>query len=49
LFLNKNPGTLVKNMKKIIDNLSYLSIWKAIEVQPPELNQVEIEKIAGNI
>jgi len=49
LFLNKNPSELVKNIEKIIDNLSYLSIWKAIEIQAPELNQIEIENIASNI
>lgn len=49
LFLNKNPSELVKNIEKIIDNLSYLSIWKAIEIQSPDLNQVEIENIADNI
>jgi len=49
LFLSKNPNTKVKNMKKIIDNISYLSIWKAIEIQSPDLNQVEIENIADNI
>ena len=49
LFLNKNPETLVKNIKKIIDTISYLSIWKAIEIQSPELTQVEIENIANNI
>jgi hypothetical protein len=35
-FLNANPETLVKNTKKIIDTISYLSIWKAIEIQSPE-------------
>jgi hypothetical protein len=49
LFLNKNPSTLVKNTEKIIDNISYLSIWKAIEIQSPELNQVEIENIASSL
>lgn len=49
LFLNKNPETLVKNIKKIIDTISYLSAWKAIEVQSSELNQQEIELIANNL
>ncbi|MEO1945628.1 MAG: hypothetical protein ABGY11_15110 [Candidatus Thioglobus sp.] len=49
LFLNKNPSELVKNIEKIIDNISYLSIWKAIEIQSPELNQVEIENIASSL
>ncbi len=49
LFLNKNPETLVKNIKKIIDTISYLSAWKAIEVQSPELNKQEIQIIANNL
>lgn len=49
LFLNKNPETLVKNIKKIIDTISYLSIWKAIEIQSPELNQVEIKGISDSL
>jgi hypothetical protein len=49
LFLNKNPETLVKNIKKIIDLISYLSSWKAIEIQSPELNQQEIALIANNL
>ncbi|SSC08272.1 hypothetical protein [bacterium endosymbiont of Bathymodiolus sp. 5 South] len=49
LFLNKNPEILVKNIKKIIDIISYLSAWKAIEVQSPELNKQEIQIIANNL
>lgn len=49
LFMNKNPDTLVKSMEKIIDNLTYLSIWKAIEIQSPELTQAEIENLAANL
>jgi hypothetical protein len=49
LFLNKNPETLVKNIRKIIDTISYLSIWKAIEIQSPELNQVEIKGISDSL
>jgi hypothetical protein len=49
LFLNKNPETLVENIKKIINTISYLSAWKAIEVQSPELNRKEIELIANNL
>jgi hypothetical protein len=49
LFLNANPETLVKNTKKIIDTISYLSIWKAIEIQSPEKNQCEIKIIADNL
>ena len=29
-FIAKYPDTLVKSMSRIIDNISYLSIWKAI-------------------
>ena len=49
LFLNKNPSVLVKNIKKIIDILGYLSAWKAIEIQSPELNKQEIELIAKSL
>ena len=37
-FIAKYPDTLVKSMSRIIDNISYLSIWKAIKAQSPELN-----------
>ena len=36
-------------IRKIIDKISYLSAWKAIEVQEPSANQEEIQKIAENI
>ncbi len=49
LFLDENPSTLVKNIRKIIDAISYLSAWKAIELQSPELNKQEIELIASNL
>jgi hypothetical protein len=49
LFLKENPETLVKNIKKIINTLGYLSIWKAIEVQSPELNKQEIKIIADGL
>lgn len=49
LFLNKNPETLVKNIKKIINTLGYLSAWKAIELQSPELNKQEIKTIADGL
>ena len=32
-------------LRKIIDRLSYLSAWKAIEVQPAEMNKKEIADI----
>ena len=40
---------LVKKIRKIIDTMSYLSIWKAIEIQSPEANQQEIALIAKNL
>ena len=48
-FLSKNPDTLVKSVGRIIDNLTYLSIWKAIEIQSPESNEIEIENIARSL
>ena len=36
-------------IKKVIDIIAYLSIWKAIEVQSPELNKQEIEIIANSL
>jgi hypothetical protein len=33
----------------VIKTISYLSAWKAIEVQPPELNKQEIQMIANNL
>lgn len=47
LFLKKN--NLKGKLKKVIDTISYLSIWKAIEIQSPEKNQHEIEIIANNL
>jgi hypothetical protein len=49
LFLNKHPEIIIKNIKKIINTISYLSIWKAIEIQPPEKNRCEIKIIADNL
>ncbi len=49
LFLKSNPSTLVKNIKKIINTVGYLSAWKAIEIQSPKLNKKEIEIIANNL
>ncbi len=37
------------DLKKIIDRLSYLSAWKAIEMQEPELTQIEIQEISKNL
>ena len=35
-----------ERLKKIIDKISYLSAWKGIEIQEPDLNRQEIDKIA---
>ena len=40
----KIPG---KSLRKIIDKISYLSAWKAIEAQEPSVNQKEIQEIAN--
>ena len=49
LFLQKNKGITDKKLKKIIDQIAYLSIWKAIEAQTPESNSEEIQKIAKRL
>ncbi len=36
-------------LNKIINNIAYLSAWKAIEIQDPVSNQKEIEEIAKQI
>ena len=38
-----------KTLRKIIDKISYLSAWKAIEIQEPTLNQKEIQQISKSI
>ena len=38
-----------KNLGEIIDRISYLSIWKAIEIQCPKDNQKEIQEISNDI
>ena len=38
-----------EKLETIIDTISCISAWKAIEVQDPELNQKEIEEIAKNV
>ncbi len=38
-----------KQLGKIIDKISYLSAWKAIEAQTPNLNQEEIQKISVSL
>ncbi len=49
LFLEKNKKIDNKKLEKIIDQIGYLSVWKAIEVQTPQSNQKEIEKIAERL
>jgi hypothetical protein len=50
LFLKKNISNItVKEIGKIIDKLSYLSSWKAIELQTPESNQKEVEIISNSL
>ncbi len=38
-----------EQLRKIIDKISFLSVWKAIEIQEPTLNQKEIQQISKNI
>ena len=47
LFLNEN--NLKAKLNNVIKTISYLSAWKAIEVQSPELNKQEIEIIVNNL
>lgn len=49
LYLHANQREKItgKQLEKIIDKISYLSVWKAIEMQPPSLNQKEIQEIAA--
>ena len=49
LFLEKNREISDKNLAAIIDQIGYLSAWKAIEAQDPKSNQKEIEKIAERL
>lgn len=48
LFLNSSPNSK-KKLGKIIDKISFVSAWKAIEIQSPEQNKKEIEKIAEDL
>ena len=48
LFLNSSPNPK-KKLGKIIDKISFVSAWKAIEIQSPEQNKKEIEKIAEDL
>ncbi|CAC9573916.1 hypothetical protein [uncultured Gammaproteobacteria bacterium] len=47
LFLKEN--NLKGKLKNVIKTISYLSAWKAIEVQSPELNKEEIVLISNNL
>ena len=38
-----------RNLREIIDKIAYLSAWKAIEIQDPELNQTAIQEIAKTL
>ncbi len=50
LFLaHSDKSNKVNNIGIIIDRLAYLSSWKAIELQSPADNQLEIEAIADNL
>ena len=48
LYLQSQPRKEIhsKQLKKIIDKISYLSAWKAIEMQDPARNQEEIKEIS---
>ncbi len=47
LFLNEN--NLKGKLNNVIKTISYLSAWKAIEIQTPELNREEIKLITNNL
>lgn len=49
LLLFLKEGNLKGKLRKVIGIISYLSVWKAIEIQSPELNKKEIETIANNL
>ena len=49
LFLEKNREVGRKKLEAIIDQIGYLSVWKAIEAQDPVSNQKEIKKIAERL
>ena len=49
LFLQNNREINREKLTEIIDQIGYLSVWKAIEVQTPQSNQKEIEKIAERL
>ncbi len=45
----ENKKITETKLKKVIDQLSYLSAWKAIEMQKPNLTQIEIQKISESL
>ena len=51
LYLNQAKSKKITNkqLEKIIDKISYLSAWKAIEAQKPNLNQKEIQEISVSL
>ena len=51
LYLQSNQqGKITSDqLKKLIDKISYLSAWKAIEAQEPDVNQKEIQEIAKTL
>ena len=49
LFLEKNRKVGREKLRAIINQIGYLSVWKALEAQTPQSNQKEIEKIAAQL
>lgn len=49
LYLEKEASEGSKKLEKIINQISYLSAWKAIEMQSAAVNQTEIQQIAKNL
>ena len=51
LHLNKAKREKITNtqLRKLIDKIAYVSAWKAIEAQEPNLNQKEIQKISVSL
>lgn len=49
LYLNDNPVKEISKFKEIVNKISYLSAWKAIEMQDATDNQKEIQQIANNL
>ena len=49
LYLHESSGITSKKLGKIINRVSYLSAWKAIEMQEPIVNKKEIKSISDNL